>query len=531
MSKLAELSVHAFIQENGIKTESGVPLDFKDHMYMFDIYRDMSPLQCGMKAAQVTWTTMAIIKSFWIAKNLGFDIIYTLPTQGDVNDFAGGKVNRIIAQNPILQQWTKDKDSVEQKQVGSNLIYYRGTWTEKAAIMVSSDMNINDEIDASKQDVVEQYFTRLQHSKHKFHWPFSHPSSEGTGIHKYWLISDQKHWFVRCGGCEKEQFLSWPESIDADRKCFQCKECGTEITDDNRRKGRWVAKYKRDDERPYSGYWVSLLICPWVSAKEILDYHKTKGEEYFYNKVLGLPFVGGGNKLTKQALMDNLTTDILQPSEKERVVMGVDTGLKLDYVLGSEKGLFFHGDAKDYDELDALMTRWPKMIAVVDAGGDLIGSRQFKERWQGRVFLCVTGGDRKASDDPVWNDDEKIVVADRNKMIQLVVDEFTRGLIPIQGTENDWYDYWLDWNNLTRIKVTDPVTQQFKGYKWVRNGRDHKALATVYFRVGLSRFRNEVGGIIRAEPTSFPTGPEISPEGTVGLNSKQFVYAENQEEN
>src|SRR5256885_1449375 len=134
-------------QKYSIKTENGVSLDFTDHPFLWDIYNDLSPKQAILKAAQVGLTTLQILKSFYVARKKHLDIIYTLPTESDVQQFAGGKVNRIISQNPILQDWTKDKDSVEQKAVGQNLIYYRGTWTQKAAIMVSSDLNIYDEVD------------------------------------------------------------------------------------------------------------------------------------------------------------------------------------------------------------------------------------------------------------------------------------------------------------------------------------------------------------------------------------------------
>jgi hypothetical protein len=359
---LEQLSIHAFIQANNIKTETGQPIDFRNHLYLFDIYRDQAPKQVILKAAQIGLTTLQIVKSMWIAKNRGMDIIYTLPTESDRNEFAGGKVNRIIAQNPILQQWTKDKDSVEQKAVGNNLIYYRGTFTQKAAIMVSSDLNIYDEVDASKHDVIEQYSTRLQHSPHKWEWYFSHPSAEGTGVDRYWGRSDQKHWFIKCEACQREQYLSWPQSIDAELQRFVCKHCQSELSNDNRRRGRWVKKHR---DREFSGYWIPLLICPWVSAKEILDYHKNKSEEYFYNKVLGLPYVGGGNKLTKVHLMQNLTDENLYPDRNERVVIGVDTGKVIHYVVGGEKGLFYYDVARDYDELERLLLRWPPDVRTL----------------------------------------------------------------------------------------------------------------------------------------------------------------------
>lgn len=508
-----------WITKYKIKTETGEPIDFTEHPFLWDIYNDFSPKQAVLKAAQIGLTTLEIIKSLYAAKKRGLDIIYTLPTESDVQQFSGGKVNRIIAQNPILQQWTKDKDSIEQKAVGNNLIYYRGTWTSKAAIMVSSDLNIYDEVDASKQSVIEQYSTRLQHSPFKWEWYFSHPSAEGSGVDRFWQRSDQKHWFITCTGCQKQQYLSWPESIDMARQTYICKACKKELTQDERRQGRWVAKYPG---REFSGYWIPLLICPWVSAKEIVNYHRDKSEEYFWNKVLGLPYVGGGNKLTKAALFKNLTPDNLTPDSNERIIIGVDTGLRLDYVLWGMQGLFYQGEAEKYEELDALMKRWKKAIVFMDGGGDLIGSREFQARWPGRCYLVYLTGDKKNTDEPAWNDDEYMVSIDRNKFIQLVVDEFTKVKIPLQGTEDDWYEYFLDWNNLTRIKIYDAVTQEFKGTKWVRNGRDHRALATVIARVGFTRFGAETTINSVVNEVHIPKGYELKADDTVAFNPKTF---------
>ena len=513
--KLGDASILAWIYENNIKTEQGDPLDLKSHFFMVDIYKDFSPKQAWMKAAQVSASTCASLKSLWASKTQNIDAIYTLPTEGDRNTFVGGKVNRLIAQNDILKELVKDKDSVEQKQIGDNIVHYRGTFTKKSATMVPSDLNIYDEIDASKQDVVEQYSTRLQHSKKKWEWYLSHPSATDFGVHKYWLLSDQKHWFIKCPSCSVEQYLSWPESIDLERKVFICKECNAELSDEDRRVGRWVKKYK---DREFSGYWIPLLICPWVSAKEIINYHNEKSEEYFYNKVLGLPYVGSGNKLTWEKFSKNLTGKYASAGKDEQIVIGVDTGLKIDYVMGGMNGLFYHATTDKYDELDKHMSEWPRAIAVIDAGGDLIGSRSFFERWPGRVFLCFTGGDRKTKELVRWgnNDEYGNVVADRNRTIQMVVDEFGAGRIPVQGSSDDWIDYYNDWKNLTRTKMLDPLTGETKGFKWIRSGRDHKALATVYWRVGMDKFGFGGAEILSSEPKLYaPAGPTIRPDNTI----------------
>lgn len=534
---LSKQNIHIFLEYYQIKNEQGILIDFKNHAFLWDMYADFTPKQAVLKAAQIGATTEEIIKTLWLAWAKRMDIIYILPTQTDVVQFSGGKVNRIIANNPIFQRLTKDKDTVEQKQVGDNIIYYRGSWGQKQAIMVSSDLNAMDEVDACKPDVIEQYSTRLQHSKYRWEWYFSHPSSQGTGVDKIWAISDQKHWFIKCPHCEKQQYLEWPVSIDEEKGIFICKYCKKELKDEDRRKGKWVKKYK---DREVSGYWVPLLICPWVSAKQILDYKREKSEEYFYNKVLGLPYVGGGNKLTKAHLMQNLSPDIIVPDTNERVVIGIDTGKNVHYVVGCQKGLFHYdyfskgelnSEIEKYDEICKLMERWKRAIVVIDQGGDITGSRALREKYPGRVFLCSFGTDRKTKELVRWgtNDEDGSVIADRNRCIQMTVDQFADKRIPIQGTENDWYDYWIHWNNLTRIKEFDQTTMEVKRKVWVRSGDDHWALATVYCLIGLSRFGG-VGSITNTVLKPQPNSYEILPNDTVKINMKKFIEQSKEEE-
>ena len=308
--------------------------------------------------------------------------------------------------------------------------------------------------------------------------------------------------------------MEWPKSFNIEKEIYICKYCGTELSDEERRVGRWVKKYK---DREYSGYWIPLFIAPWVTAKDIIQYNKDKSDEYFYNKVLGLPFVGGGNKLTKAHLMQNLTGDlIITPEDNERVIIGVDTGKKLHYVVGSGQGIFYYDESKDYTEIKNLLERFKRSIAIIDQGGDLIGSRALREEYPGRVFLCTFGTDRKTKELVRWgkNDEDGAVVADRNRSIQLVVDEFTDNRIAIQGQENDWYDYWLHWNNLTRIKEIDEKTGEIKRKIWVRNGDDHWALATTYWRIGMSRFASSESKIL-GKQNDIEESPVIYPDNTM----------------
>lgn len=516
------------MDENAIANEKGERIDFKNHLYLFDIYRDQAKDLTVMKAAQVGMSTCEILKNHHDAKRHKMDIIYTLPTDQDVSVFVGGKVNRIIANNKTMLEDVADKDSIEQKAVGQSMIYFRGTWTKKAAIMVTADRLVHDEKDSSKLDVIADYQARLQHSKFKQTHTFSHPSLPETGVHADWLASDQKHWFVKCEACNLWQFLSWNTenpvkmSIDIERGIYACKGCHAEISDQMRAIGQWVAK---KPGKLISGYWVPLLIAPWVSAKDIIAKYKHPDTtpEFFYTKILGIPYADGSSKLLRQHFAQNLTGKAWAPTEEDRVVIGIDTGLRLDYVLGNKDGLFMHGDCEDYGTIDGYMKRWQKAIAIIDAGGDLIGSRKFAARWPGRVFLCYLGGDRKTNELVKWGgkDEHGAVTADRNRLIQLVVDEFRDKRVIVHGAEGDWYEYWLDWNNLAKIKVLDSETNQVKGYKWVRSGRDHRALATVFWRVGMMRFAG-TGGIVGAETARKPDSYMIQPDGKVSFDPQEM---------
>ena len=295
MSKKVEkkyIDIHDWLVTEKIKNEKGDLIEFDEHPFLFDIYSDQSQVLTIMKAAQVGLTTAEMLKNHFDAKQYKLDIIYTLPTDGDVKVMVGSKLNRIIANNQCMLDDVADKDSVEAKRVGDSVTYFRGTWTKKAAMMTPADRVVHDEKDSSKLDIIADYQARLQHSKYKQTHTFSHPSLPETGVHNDWLKSDQKHWFIKCPHCTKWQFLSWNTensdkmSVSIERKTFICKKCKKDLPEYTRREGQWVAKYP---DRKISGYWVSLLMCSWITAEYIVDRYQDPEttKEFFYTKILG----------------------------------------------------------------------------------------------------------------------------------------------------------------------------------------------------------------------------------------------------
>lgn len=497
-----ELLPTLWVLKHKIKNESGIPIEFSKHRFLYDPYNDLSPLQVFLKPPQIGATVKDIIKSFWVAKKMGKDIIYTLPTQSDVNDMAGGKVNRIVAQNPILKQWVKSHDTVEQKSVGDNIIYYRGTFSNKQAMMVSSDLNIHDEVDASDASVITQYETRLQAKSDGMRWYFSHPSIVGYGVDIYWQQSDKKEWFVKCLHCREEQVMSWPGNVDIATAQYVCSHCGAPLSDQDRIAGAW----QQTSEGPFSGWHASQLMCPWITAKAIVDAYgdPNKSEQYFWNYVLGLPYVGSDNRIDAEQVLKNVDARVNDHSGQ--IVIGVDTGLPIHYVIATKDGVFMNGKcekpSRDYDpykHLESYLRKWPTSIIVGDQGGDLIGLRQLQAKYPGRVFLCYYRKDRKSPDMIKWGEGSSLgsLVVDRNRMIQLIVEQLRDpGRITFNGERKDWKTMAEHFGNMYRVPKETPFGVE---YVWERNGPDHFAHCVLYALAGLDRFSESAAKIIGAD--------------------------------
>lgn len=490
-------------------------------------YDDMSPLQVVLKAPQIGATVAMLIKTMRCSKVNKWDIIYTLPTQGDVNDMAGGKVNRIIAQNPVLLDYCREHDTVEQKAVGDNIIYYRGTWTTKQAMMVSSDLNVHDEVDASNPEVITQYETRLQAKANGRRWYFSHPLMAGFGVDVYWQQSDKKEWFITCPSCKKEQQLKWPDNVNLLTRTYQCTNCQAPLTSESRRFGVW----KPTSSGIFSGYHISQLMCPWISAEKICIDWETKPKDYFFNYVLGLPYAQGDDKIDSTTVLKNCIEEV--NVQEEPIIIGVDTGLPIHYVIGNKDGIFHYGQCKEpsqgydpYDTIEGFLKRWKKAIIVSDQGGDLIGIRKLQAKYPGRVYLCYYRRDSVAKDVIQWGQGDQygIVKVDRNRMIQLIVEQLKDiGRIRFNGSKEEWMELADHFNNIYREFVVSPNNQGkddsslYKNqFVWKRVGPDHYVHALLYMLVGLDRFSKQEATVIS------PSFLEELPKGRI-FNSDDYV--------
>lgn len=493
--KIKASSLLGFIHVEKAKTESGQPIDFTYHRYLLDIYNEDSQHLVVQKAAQIGLSTLQIFRALWRAYYDNLDIIYVLPTLSDVHDFVGGKVDRIIEQNTDMQTWVADKDSVEQKRVGKSSIYFRGSWVERQALMISADELMLDEYDRSDLSVLETYESRLQHSSHRNISIFSNPSRPGYGVSQKYEESDKRLFHIKhsCGSV-----FPFDEScIDYAGKRYACPKCSRTITEDERMTGFWQSTADFDKWR---GYKIPLWLNALVPAGEIVLHKTNKSPEYFANFVAAEPYVSKDNSISVEEVLANCT-DKVNPMTS-RVVIGVDTGLPIWYVCANKDGFFYHGHCNNYADLRTLLNRWPDSVLVSDQGGDLIGIRELQQEYPGRVFLAYYRKDQANVDVVRWGEGNEYgkVLVDRNRMISLMVGQMKdKGRFVLNGQRDEWQLVAEHFANMYRQLILAPDkpghdSRSLYGaeYVWKRKGGDHLAHATLYALVGLSKFADPV---------------------------------------
>lgn len=516
--KIAEpLNPLAFILNNNIKNENGSPIEFKDHYFLIDPYADMTPEQVVMKPSQIGWSVCGINKTLWLAKYMKANVIYTMPSRTATKDFVSPKVDPIITQNPIYQSWMGKTDSTALKAVGDRFIYFRGSWEQTAAISISAHVLVNDEVDRSNQSVLSTYQTRLDDAKRErpdlgFVWQWSNPSIPGYGVDEKWQYSDQKHWFITCPHCNLELYLKFPDNINFETEQYICSKCQKTLSDDDRRRGRWVKKFTN---RSISGYWISQLMVPWISAADIIK--KSRGDKsIFYNFCLGLPYISAEESVTRKTITDCIIPTV---NPKTHVVIGVDNGVIKTVVIGNIHGIFKIYETESWEEIEADLVRYNATM-VIDANPYPTRPKQLAAKYPGRVFVHYFVQEQKDLQIIKWGEGDKdgVAVSDRTKVIDMVVSELKNKDIIFNLTLTELEQYIYDWTQLYRTIEESAQGIQKPVWRTIQDRRDHYAFATIYWRIALEKVF-VFGGVIRTpskkEQSMFQKSVSIAPDKTI----------------
>jgi len=509
--KLIRSDIIEWITQSGIKNEKGDLLEFSHHAFLVDPYRDNSKKLVCMKSAQIGFSTMAILKLFFLAHRKKLNCIHTLPTDDDVKAFASTKVNPIVHNNPAIKDlMIGEVDNTYRKQVGEAFIFWAGTKGQSKGIMITSDINVHDELDRSDRGTVETYGSRLLHSSFKGEWVFSNPSRPKVGVDLFWQRSDKKQWHIKCPRCGERQPLDYFVNVCKERRQFICRKCREVLPGEARLTGEWVPEFPGRD---WSGYHISQLIAPWVSAAEIIEAEEVKTQEYFYNFVLGLPVIGGANQVSRSIILQCCTD---QEPDGRWKLLGVDVGSVLHCVQGTENGITRVFALPGWDDLHSYVRAQGITITVVDNAPETEEAAKFCRHFRGRAYRCIYDYDNEREEMIEWSDigqskevrvdKEGVVWAHRTRIIDHTIDTYDQGGIYVYIKPNDpqlvghgrpgvvenaLCDHWEtlytagDDGQAVNIVKKDRMGNVIR--TWENAGPDHFAHANVYYEIARQR--------------------------------------------
>lgn len=467
-------SILQWVTERGIVNEKGEAFDFHDRPWLIDILCDFNPRLVVVACAQVGKSITFIVKVLFAVKHLMFNIIYTFPTDDDVKEFVSSKVNKLIQAN-YHEFEGMPTDNIERKELNGRFIFFKGTVSKTAAISTTADLRVHDETSRSDQNAIETMGSRTKASQYKGKWQFSNPGTERDSLDQEWQISDQKEWVITCPKCKDEHYLIFPDSINLQGKYYQCRACKAPISDDVRRKGKWVAQQPGSK---ISGYHISHLMCCWITAEEIIE--DSQGDPaYFNNFVLGKSYSPGDLSVSKTTILDLWTPKDLTT---RNIFLGVDVGNIKHYVVRSDKGLLKVGRFTKDSELDDIIAYWKPTSGVIDAMPNTTLSRYIVETYPFMQMSYFMENSNNPQTIVWWGEGDKkgIVYSFRDR----ILDQFLTAMIEAKwliGVQADeiFRLYIKHFETLRREKVVN--NKGIERYIWASTtGEDHFVFADLY---------------------------------------------------
>ncbi|MCX5831168.1 MAG: phage terminase large subunit family protein [Deltaproteobacteria bacterium] len=455
----------------------GRPFTFERHEYLIDPYRDDHPHQVEMKAAQLGLTSKAMLRVAYRARYAGYrGILYLFPSKSDVTDFAKGRIDPLIDDNPdTIGQWIRDTDSASVKRIWNCFLYLRGMKARVGLKSVPADFIVFDELDEAPQNAIDMAMERMGHSDFKEVLKLSNPTLPDYGIDKAFQETDQRYWLLKCPSCGswtclEETFPSCLVEVNG-RVIRACVKCSAEL---NPSIGQWVAK--RPNITDKRGYHYSQLFSHFVDPREILHQLRTTNNlTDFYNLKIGIAYVEATNRLTVEEVLALCGNDGIASSDPGPCSMGVDQGKDLHVVIGKRNGdkagkIVHLGIYKDWNELDRLMKVFHVSRCVVDALPETRNARAFAERHQGRVFLNYYNEHQRGS--YAWDEKKLLVSCNRTESLDASHKEIMDSAVVLPKDCEVTRAFAGHLHNVAKRLEEDEETGS-KRYVYVKLGPDH----------------------------------------------------------
>lgn len=487
--------------------------DIPNHLYLVEIYEQTAQEIVVKKAAQLGLSEWLISYAFHCCDVRGMDVLYVMPTTGDVGDFSQSRFGPALEASPYLesivvqaggQDGKRGSDRVLLKRIRDSFLYFRGGQVGKDGKArqlksVSADALILDELDEIDSRAPEIARKRLGHSEIAEVRSISTPSYPGQGIDVVWAETDQREWMVPCPHCGHWQQMTI-DSIVIDRDDLErptawygqdegraypaCRKCKGEL--DRLAQGTWVARHPGRD---VIGYHPTRFASPLSDLGKIVATLQTTDEskrQECHNQDLGETYVPKGGQMTPDVLDDCRREYAHGPVVNDEPFLGADIGKVIHAIIRGkrhpETGEWpqrWAGEVESFEELGRLMKRFNVKRAVLDAAPETHKAREFQAQFpRGVVWLAYYLDNSKYEESIIFNEGEAVVNMDRTRSLDEMYGRFYDGLNTLPANARDIKDFY--------DQVCAPVRvleEQRNGHlvaRYVESSADHLAHAENY---------------------------------------------------
>jgi len=477
-----------------VRLPKRAPWDFQHRKWQAAIFDDNSREIVVIKPTQIGMTTLMLCKMLHFAHYHPVRVMYTLPRQDDVYDLVNGRVSSMFRDSPLLSSMIGSSDNVRFKVYGDSYLHFMESSVTPR--MLDVDCLVNDEIDMSNQDNLEQYIARLDASEYKIHWRISTPTVNGFGIDSLFDKSDKKRWIIKCPRCNHEQELIWDNNIrnSGGETWYACGQCDREFTPDIVQSGSWIADHPGRD---ISGYAVSQMMVTSIPPSSLWEDSKTMRTKNFYNLRLGKPYTQSTGSITRQLIYDKC---IRNTHGKEYAgsgyFMGADQGNDIHVVIGKAVGdtiEIVYMDVipleRGFDELYVLMDRFGIQQAVIDGLPNRHSANSFASFYRGGRALMAF----YTQTPDVYKENALGFRVEINRSIAFdyLYEKINAGEIALYGDKtNLTNELRLAVSHLASMRRDEVLTNTKMGGEktevaWVHSGPDHFAHAINYLNVAV----------------------------------------------
>jgi hypothetical protein len=490
----------------------GKRFSFTNYEFQRRIMDDPARVVNTVKAAQLGLTVTTMMYLLAVLATQRMSVIYALPSANDAQKLVTTKLNPIIYNTPELKRLLNvSVDSTELKEINGNFLFTRGTKSETAALSISADVLVVDELDRCDPDTLKQFRSRLQASPHKIIRQFSTPTIDGLGISREAEASVRYRHFCTCAHCEHRFLPSyWTDIVvpDYDRPLgeldrlnlkdvkwkearWNCPNCGRDPELDASRL-EWVP------ENPNDSYEASTYYVGPITAHKTLkpDYLVRSSTEFntlseFKNQVLGETSQEESQQLVPADLEKAFTTSPLDSSELH--CLGVDIGQMCAVTVGrlTQDGdlLVVHKEMTPLANLETRKAELARKYRVVTSVLDIMPETHLVGRiteydpnaWAGMFTTSKTTElyttQQKQEDAEEGKLNLRMVKINRTAMLDKLLDMFKKGKVVVaRNQESGRY-----MSQLLSLKRTQVMLRDELAWSWVKTDNlDHYHFATMY---------------------------------------------------